>query len=121
MATTTMAPATAGAFFAMPVGNSTYFRVAGGIQSFEFEDPEEFEGEFSRSAFLSAQNKLNRDTARKAALEKGGVTDAERVEYNNLIGDNGSIAKYQGLVNEQLTAYQVKWASSTEARMTATI
>jgi hypothetical protein len=98
--------ATAGAFFAMPVGNSTYFRVAGGIQSFEFEDPEEFKGEFSRSAFVSAQNKLNRDTARKAELEKGSVTPAEQEEYDKLTGDKGSIAKYQGLVNEQLTAYR---------------
>lgn len=96
--------ATAGAFFAMPVGNSTYFRVAGGIQSFEFEDPEVA----STSTSLGAYNAVVKDRdaliAEEASLNKipaASLTASQVARLNrlpDLIGDkNSDIAALEGL------------------------
>ena len=91
--------ATAGAFFAMPVGNSTYFRVAGGIQNFEFEDPEEFKGEFNRSKYNTDLTKLNNVNKR---IEKLKDNDPN----SELAGLQEQAKELQKSVDTQLTSYK---------------
>ena len=110
--------ATAGVFFAMPVGNSTYFRVAGGIQSFEFDEPQVAKTTTSQSAYndivaeqenlIGEQTTLNAkvpasrtatESARLASLP--GLIQEKESEIAALTGVNGTAAKETAALNQR--------------------
>jgi hypothetical protein len=51
-----------GAFFVLPVGKTTYIRLSGGYQNFEFDDPVRFMGNFPRIG-LNGQPLTNEDVS----------------------------------------------------------
>jgi hypothetical protein len=96
--------ATAGVFFAMPVGNSTYFRVAGGVQTFEFDAPATSKEKFSKSSYNSALTGKAAAEAELAELENKSttLTELEKTRLKDLKKEGGVIDDFEKEIATQL-------------------
>ena len=89
----------AGAFFMTPIGKSTFLRIAGGYQSFDFDDPPAFSRTVSDKDIASTQAQI---TALQNQLAR--TTELEEVDRIN---------QQITLLNTQLTQQQATLSSET--------
>jgi len=100
--------ANAGVFFMTPIGKSTFIRIAAGIQSFDFEDPPEFDRTVTDGDIARTQNAVAGTNAQIAALDQQIARNQDPTLTPGLIEERTRLAQQatdlSALLGQQQTA-----------------
>jgi hypothetical protein len=100
--------ANAGVFFMTPIGKGTFIRIAAGIQSFDFEDPPEFDRTVTDGDIARTQNAVAGTNAQIAALDQQIARNQDPTLTPGLIEERTRLAQQatdlSALLGQQQTA-----------------